>query len=221
MDMPNISDDNIELSPTYRTLTADRLLEHFGIKLNPETLQAAIKNPQSIYFHILTVPFKHIINGIVLQQAEDYQIYAQKMFVDYLVSGSGNETPEETPGEAIRLDLEANRKKLVEMNEQFEDETSAHKTLICETQAQLKELIKKLLPEQVNETEAAKLEQAMRPYRERAEELSAKLCNRRAAFKDLILDTNRLIQLLPDFHASDTLEEKNKEALQFDDNLGM
>lgn len=109
---------------TYGLITANRILEIYNIRLQQEELYSAISNPQSFYYRILTVPLKNVFNGIIMEQAKDYQIYAQKMFIDYLMSGESSK-PEEAPGGNTREDLESERKSLVEMAEKFD---------LCETE---------------------------------------------------------------------------------------
>ena len=67
---------------TYGLLTSERILERFNIILPHDELINSVKDPFSIYFQLLRVPLKNVFNGIIYQQAHDYQIYAQKLFVD-------------------------------------------------------------------------------------------------------------------------------------------
>lgn len=117
------SDHSFWLS-TYGLITANRILEIYNIRLQQEELYSAVSNPRSFYYRILKVPLKNVFNGIIMEQAKDYQIYAQKMFIDYLMSGESSR-PEEAPGGNTREDLEIERKRLVEMAEKFE---------LCETE---------------------------------------------------------------------------------------
>ena len=72
---------------TYGVITAERILGNYKINLAHTDLVGAIKSPFSFYHRLLQVPLKNVLNGIVLQQANDYHIYAQKLFIDYLLSG--------------------------------------------------------------------------------------------------------------------------------------
>src|SRR5947209_7982025 len=82
---------------TYGLVTAQRLLELYKIKLDPDDLKQALKMPSSFYHGLLKIPMRNVFTGIIWQQARDYQIYAQKLFIDYLLSGETNKE-EETPG---------------------------------------------------------------------------------------------------------------------------
>lgn len=103
---------------TYGLITVERLLERYKIRLPHEELIETIKNPNSFYYRLLRVPLKNVFNGIILQQANDYQIYVQKIFIDYLMSGESGK-PEEAPGGLTREDLENERRSLVGMGEEF------------------------------------------------------------------------------------------------------
>lgn len=121
---------------TYGLLTSQRILERFKIHLNNEELASATKNPRSMYFQLLRIPLKNVFNGIILQQAHDYQVYAQKLFVDYLLSGEGNKEAT-SPGANTREDLEQARGQLMQMGEDFHKIEVAHQTLIADSQASL------------------------------------------------------------------------------------
>lgn len=209
----------LDLSSTYSILTADRILDRWGLKLTQDELAKVVKNPNSVYYQLLVVPFNNIINGIILQQTYDYQVYAQKLFVDYLISGSGNDN-EESPGATVRADLEQSRLKLVSLSELFERDILTHKTLIGESQGHLNDVMRSLRPLLDTEQTAQAIEKSIAPFRDRSLELAQGLRNYRSEFKTIILDVLRLIQLLPDYHVNEEQEEINRAALQFDDQLG-
>lgn len=119
---------------TYGLITIERLLERYKIRLPQKQLLTVIKNPHSFYHQLLRAPLKNVLNGIILQQARDYQIYAQKLFVDYLISGESNN---EEAGELTREDLESERKKVVEMGERFQQCKINHNDLIADSQKSL------------------------------------------------------------------------------------
>ena len=128
---------------TYGLLTADRIFEKFNIHLNHDELTTAVKNPRSIYYQLLRIPLKNVFNGIILQQATDYQIYSQKLFIDYLLSGE-NEKDANASGASIREDIEIKRKHLVEIGEQFAQQEEAHQVLIAESQSSFIKLSREL-----------------------------------------------------------------------------
>ncbi|CDZ78282.1 hypothetical protein BN59_02592 [Legionella massiliensis] len=124
---------------TYGLITAERILETYKIKLQPEEVYGSIKNPESIYHRLLKIPLKNVFNGIILQQAHDYQVYAQKMFIDYLMSGE-NSKPEESPGGYTREELENVRRILVGMSDDFQNSEAHHLQFIADSQKELMKL---------------------------------------------------------------------------------
>ncbi|WP_133127256.1 hypothetical protein [Legionella nagasakiensis] len=146
---------------TYGLLTAERILERFKIRLVQDELISAVKNPRSIYFQLLRVPLKNIFNGIILQQARDYQGYAQKIFIDYLMSGQADKPPE-SPGASIREDMETERKNLVEVGEAFSEQEAAHLKLISESQASLIKLAREL--QKILETASQKIARVLQSH---------------------------------------------------------
>lgn len=127
----------IELSrwfSTYGMITAERILARYNILLSSSSLVIAIKSPFSFYHKLLNVPLKNVLNGIVLQQANDYHIYVQKLFIDYLLSGE-NSKEGETQGAETRELLEEERTQLVDLGEEFHQKEIEHSNLIATSQA--------------------------------------------------------------------------------------
>lgn len=126
---------------TYGLVTVERILERYKIRLQQQDLITAIKNPNSLYHHLLRIPLKNVYNGIILQQAHDYQVYAQKLFVDYLLSGETVKS-EESPGNVTREYLEEARKDLMKKNDEFRQEELNQEVLISKTQSKIIQLTK-------------------------------------------------------------------------------
>ena len=142
----NVESTELDLSPwfsTYSVITAERVLGLLNIHLDSNEISQAVKNPINIYYLLLRVPIKNIFNGIILTQAQDYQVYAQKLFIDYLLS---NETAksEESQGFNTRESLEKERESLVNLGNEFNDLEFNHQTLIAESQNSLVPYAKKL-----------------------------------------------------------------------------
>ena len=121
---------------TYGLITTERVLGGYGIRLPQEELINAINNPNNIYHFLLRVPLKNVFNGIILEQAKDYQVYLQKLFIDYLLSGETGKS-EDSPGALAREDLEKERKELLELDIDFEQIEFVHDRLIAESQKML------------------------------------------------------------------------------------
>jgi flagellar biosynthesis/type III secretory pathway protein FliH len=128
---------------TYSVITAEQLLERYGVKLQRDELATALKDPNNFYHRLLRLPLKNVFNGIILQQAQEYRVFAQKSFIDYLLSGEASK-PEEAAGGPVRDNLEEERKALVKKGEEFHKTESARNTLIAESQQSLLQQSKEL-----------------------------------------------------------------------------
>lgn len=126
---------------TYGTITAERILARYQIVIPPEYLVDAIKNPLSFYHYLLQIPLKNVLNGIILQQASDYHVYAQKLFIDYLLSGETGK-PETSQGALTRESLEEERQALTTLGENFHKLELEQNTLIGKSQASLIKTVK-------------------------------------------------------------------------------
>jgi len=208
---------------TYSLLTAERILGRLNIHLDNDKLIAATKDTRNVYFQLLRAPIKNILNGIILEQAVDYQVYAQKLFVDYLLSGeSGKE--ESSPGANTREDLERERLELVEMGEHFDELQLAHKSLIAESQAYLIEMakiIKKDTSLMVNdELKDELVKDELTIYVEKSDVMGINLRDYRSQFYSSILKVTELLNLLTDYRIDKEQTTENRESLHFDSHIG-
>lgn len=121
---------------TYGVITAERILGSYQIKLGQDELMEAMKCPFSFYHRLLQVPLKNVFTGIILQQAHDYHVYAQKLFIDYLLSGE-NTKSEEEQGAITRESLEEERQELVTLGEEYNEKERAHNQIISSSQSSL------------------------------------------------------------------------------------
>lgn len=119
---------------TYGVITAERILGSYQIALPHTELLAAVKSTNSFYHQLLQVPLKNVLNGIILQQANDYHVYAQKLFIDYLLSGESGKPPE-SQGAHTRESIEEERKLLVTIGEEFHERQTTHDSLIASSQS--------------------------------------------------------------------------------------
>lgn len=103
---------------TYGLITAQRILSKYRIDLPQDLLLLAIKNSTGFYHQILQIPLKNVLNGIVIQQAYDYHVYAQKLFIDYLLSAT-SENEENAQGASTKEALEEERVALVALGQDF------------------------------------------------------------------------------------------------------
>lgn len=136
MNEQGLAKDMATWCSTYGQITDQRILEIYKIKLDPEDLLQALQTPDSFYNSLLKIPLRNVFNGIILQQTHDYQIYAQKLFIDYLLSGEADKDAA-APGSGVREDLKGRQEILQGMNESFRACELAHERLISKTQLKL------------------------------------------------------------------------------------
>lgn len=208
---------------TYGFLTASKILETYQISLSADELILACSDLESVFYQILKVPISNLLTGIIFQQAVDYQVYAQKLFVDYLLSGEPDKSAD-LPGGNTREELEALRQKLVDMAEQFNNDDIEHKKLISESQAQLiaiTDQIRPMIKEMgLNTQDSFGVGEQMQVYLQRSEALNIRFRKYRKDFFDAILKTNELIACLPDYRIDVEKDSVNREPLFFDASLG-
>lgn len=120
---------------SYGIITAERLLSTYQINLR-EHLLDAVKSPTSFYHRLLQVPLKNVMNGIIFEQASDYHLYAQKLFIDYLLSEEAAKDAT-SQGALTRESIEDERKALLLMAETFQKKRIEHNSLIATSQAAL------------------------------------------------------------------------------------
>lgn len=121
---------------SYGLITIERILGTYQIRLIPSAVSALIKNRFNFYHDILQIPLKNVLNGIVIQQAHDYYVYAQKIYIDYLMSNE-MASSEEAPGANVRESLEEERKELIALGEDFRQVELDNDALIARTQVVL------------------------------------------------------------------------------------
>lgn len=125
---------------TYGLITAARILERCRIQLPQEEITQVILSPGTFYHHLIQVPLKNVLNGIILGQAQDYRIYVEKLFADYFLSEHALEKTEEDQGFGVTEKLEEVRLSFVEMSQTFHQQTVEHRNLIAKTQKHLMEI---------------------------------------------------------------------------------
>lgn len=140
MSEQQINDELNQWFSTYGVITAERILGTYQISLPASELLVAVKSPFSFYHQLLQVPLKNVLNGIVLQQASDYHVYAQKLFIDYFLAGESGKGPE-AQGAITRESMESERKQLVILGEEFHQKQLAHEALIANSQSALIKII--------------------------------------------------------------------------------
>ncbi len=207
---------------TYGLVTVERIFALMSIRLSAEELSIVSASPNSPYYQLLQVPLKNIFNGIILGQATDYREYAQKMLVDYLISGAANLAEDETKPQGVRLELELMRSDLIESGDQFDLLQFEHHKLISESQRILIEKAKKLPKPRViiDEEHSNVIQQVIQPFLDQAEDLSLKFRNFRTQFYQTILKAKELLDSVPEYMNIFEGDEKHLEMLYFNSKLG-
>lgn len=205
---------------TYGLITVERIFFQLGLRLTQDELIKAVHDSNTLYYQFLRVPFKNILNGIILNQAMDYREYAQKLFIDFLLSGSANDAQTEVvQGSETRETLEQERLQLIEMGDQFDLQEFELNKLIAESQKTLISLAKEMHQNPQEMTNAI-VNEKMSAYLERSQALNVILRQYRTLFYDLILRTRTLVEMLPDYHPDAIKIMENRASLHFDSKLG-
>ena len=202
---------NPEWLSTYGILTAERILERFNIRISHDELMTTLKDPESRYYHLLSMPLKNIFNGILVNQVYDYQVYAQKLLIDYKLSMTEKLDDDESTGTNAEVELTTKQKDLMHLGEEFEEKKQAHRHLIADSQAWLIQEAPK------EETLASSPE--MTEFTERVEDLMLGFQNFLTEFRTLILDITSLLNVVPDYFMDEDKMHANQGSLGFDPNL--
>ncbi|MCH9717511.1 MAG: hypothetical protein K0U24_00205 [Gammaproteobacteria bacterium] len=207
------SDTNPEWLSTYGILTAEGILDRFKIKLSHDELLETLKDSTSRHYHLLTLPLKNIFNGILVTQVHDYQVYAQKLLIDYNLSKTGtpNESEEEQTGTHSEEELLLKQGDLMGLGEAFDAKKQEQKQLIAESQAWLIHEA----PKHNDLGDASELA----VFGSRVEDLMFTFQNFRTEFRTLILDITSLLNVVPGYSINEEKLAESQESLDFDSNL--
>lgn len=219
----SIDDEFSTWFSSYGLITIERILHQLGFHLKHDELAKIIQDKENGYAVFLRLPFKNILNGIILNQAQDYREYAQKLFIDYLLSGTANAPgPEDAPIQAgsTRDLLEKERLLLIEVGDHYDLEEFEHNKLIAESQKTLIALAKKIGNTPLTSDIIEEVKIKIAPYEERAVQLTANLRQYRTQFYEFILRARDMIETLPEYHLDEVKNEENRSTLYFDSNIG-
>jgi len=212
MDTKKTADDLSIWISTYGAITVAQILKSYEILLDAEELLTILKKPDNIYRRLLEIPRIHGVNGIILEQAREYQLYAQKTLIDYLLSMPSDLT-EDSPSASIREDLEQERVKLVEKNDALHEIESTHEVLVVETQTELRAIV------DAYENTGADIDDGLANYIAQANEIGRRLKESRTSFRDSIMRLIELLDLLPEYTRNEAQDNENLERLHFDQNI--
>lgn len=196
---------------TYGILTVERLLEYYNIKLSQEDRKKALKDEKSQYHYLLAVPLKNIFNGIISAQIYDYQVYAQKLLIDYKLASKKAPSDDESARVAAtnnEYELQLKIEELAELGENFEDTRYAFLELISESQAWLIEASKA--------QDDFSVSSEVLDFNERAEDLIREFQSLRNGFKSLIKEVTELLRIAPDYFLDTEQLADYQESINFD-----
>ncbi len=218
----SMDDDVSNWYSTYGLVTIERIFALMKIRLSVAELHMVSRSKNSPYYQLLQIPLKNIFNGIIMSQTNDYREFAQKMLIDYLLSGAANLAPEQTKPEGVRLELDLMRTDLIESAEQFDLLQFEHFSLINESQKTAIETAQTLPVPRVllDEALSLKVMESMRPFIERAEAVNQKILGFRKQFYDIILKARERLDTVPDYFNQFETQPEHMEALNFNAKLG-
>ncbi|HVT63513.1 MAG TPA: hypothetical protein VHD33_08525 [Legionellaceae bacterium] len=207
---------------TYGLVTVERIFGLMNIYLTPEELYTVSHSTNSPYYQLLQVPLKNILNGIILGQAADYREYAQKMLVDYLISGAANLAEEQTKPEGVQLELELLRTELIEIGDQFDLLQFDHHKLIADSQKVLIDIAAHLPSPHViiDDALSSEVQSKTISFIEKTELLQIKFKEFRMQFYQRILKARELLDAVPEYFNMFDNDGKHLESLYFDAKLG-
>ena len=203
---------------TYALLIAGPLLARFKIHLSHDALSAALSEESRVIPQLLHVPVLNIYNGIIFQQAYDYQVYLQKLLIDYRLSVE-NGKDKESPGAGTRNDLDDYFDQTNKLVNELNTEQYNHYQLIAKSQAWLIEKTKSSknpLDDLTALFESKDFAENLAEFVTTAEQLSRTFTNYSQQFYDLILTTSSSLRLLADYRLDEQQIESALEGIMFD-----
>ena len=196
---------------TYAQVTAASVLGGFQIYLPHEELCKTLQEPESPYHYLLTIPSKNIFNGIVCKQGQDYQAYAQKLFIDYklTVIKIEDETEQETDHADSAIEMKYH--ELVQLGELFEEKRLEHKKLIAKSQIWLIQQTEEGVFE-VNSDQSSQINE----FGAQVENNLLAFQSFNQKFRGLIIETTALLSVMSDYTIDPEKMAENKTSLDFD-----
>lgn len=207
---------------TYGHFTVERLLEYLSIKLSHEETIALLNGQHHMLRRVINIPLFSVFNGIIFQQAYDYQVYAQKLMIDYRLSPEYAKDPE-APGAHIRQVLSDQYDQLLTYVNAFTEHQYQHYQLISESQAYLIERFEHF-EDPLKELETLRDDPdfcgQIQNFESKVKEMTLIFRAYRQQFYDLILAISDQLANLSDYKFDVAKAEKERETLFFDKQIG-
>ncbi len=203
---------------TYTLLIAAPLLARFNIHLSHQSLRTALSDHASIYSQLLRVPVLNIFNGIIFQQTHDYQVYLQKLLIDYRLSAEYAKE-QDAPGAGTRRDLDEYFDTTAQLVNAFNEQQFNHYQLISQSQACLIQATKSI-KNPSNDLEKLLDDPAfttkLNEFVAEAEQITIVFNDYRQRFYDLILQTSDSLRMLSDYRPDEQQIEVAREGILFE-----
>ena len=208
---------------TYGSITVERILKQFGFSIDPSRIKSIIHTPDSIYYQFLRVPVHSILNEIIINQAEDYRGYLQKLYIDYLLSGAGNEVDAPPQGEDLRESLEESRIELIGIGNDFDMEVFNNNSFIASSQKTLIDLAKKEVVGVDDLSLDSKLAMVaiIDNLDAQALDLREKMSFYRSKFASFIPKIVEMLTVLPNYKLDPEKLAQHRALIEFDPKIGV
>ncbi len=207
---------------TYGHMTIGRLLEYFSIQLPKEKIMPLLNDAHKMFRRVMNIPLLSVFNGIIFQQAYDYQVYVQKLMINYRLSPEYAKSPE-APGENIRQVLSQQYDQLLACVNAFSEHQYQHYQFISDSQAYLIgyfESFSNPLDDLEKLSNDPDFCEQLKTFEEQAKEITLIFRSDRRQFYDLILAISDQLAGLTDYKFNVEEAKKERQALFFDNKIG-
>ena len=210
-----------EKTYTYGVLLAKNILRNFDIDIMDKNFVDTLNNENHIHYYLLKLPYKYVFNSIILDQAQDYRVYVQKLFIDYLLSGA-NDAEADSPGAVLRDQLEAERLSLIALGEKFDEFVISNQRIIADAMQQLIEFYKNLSSNYANisNDDRQQIQMLVEPLMKQAEDLKKSACDYRKKFYERILLVRSMLDNAYGYRMDQEKNVVNQQFLIFDSKIG-
>lgn len=223
MTTQNLVNNDMEVwFSTYGTITVERILKQFGFSVDSNLIQSIIHTPENIYYQFLRVPLSNILNEIIINQAEDYRGYLQKLYIDYLLSGAGNEVDAPPQGEDLRASLEELRLEIIAIGNDFDVEIFNNNSFIVKSQNELLSIARKNLVDidDLSSDVKIKIIAKIDNLDEESLVLREKMSLYRNRFSNFIPKVVDMLSTLPNYNLDLDKLNQHKASIEFDPKIG-
>lgn len=201
---------------TYRILTAQRILQNYGVELSQVDIQQAVNDSDSVYYAPLHCTFDIMYDRLILEQARTYLSVAQQAMVDILLmsqtkmnpsNGAADDQGANSPMNNANEQLEDLQNTLEQLNKAYQNEDFFLLELVAESQVNIRSLFKE------GESSLAQSRDYLEPFLNRAADTKNQILELCEQIRGWIVQLNQLIPLLPDYRQDEAKKESMRETL--------